>query len=69
MLRIRENLAYDEFFAEDQEKDWKSILWYNNKVACVKSRDSHNTCNEAMVEDTVAHANLSVLLTTHQLTE
>jgi cancer susceptibility candidate protein 1 len=32
LLRIRENLAYDELFAEDQEKDWKSIMWFQNKV-------------------------------------
>jgi hypothetical protein len=27
LLRIRENVDYDDFFAEDQEKDWKSIMW------------------------------------------
>lgn len=68
LLRIRENLEYDEVFAEDQEKDWKSIMWHNNKVECVKSRDSYQTCIETKCDDTLAHASLQVLLKSHDLT-
>lgn len=53
MVRIRENMEYDEEFAEDQEKEWKSIVWWTNKCACVKSRDSWENLNENFVDGTV----------------
>jgi cancer susceptibility candidate protein 1 len=40
MVKVRENNEMDMEFAEDQEKDWKSIVFWNNKVGCVKARDS-----------------------------
>ena len=53
MVRIRENLEFDEEYAEDQEKDWKSIVWWSNKCACVRIRDSAETPNENFVEETM----------------
>ncbi len=53
MVRIRENLEYDEEFAEDQEKDWKSICWWPNKCAVIKARESHESLNENFLSDTV----------------
>lgn len=36
--RIRENLEYDSFFAEDEEHDWRTVSWYFNKCSlnCLK---------------------------------
>ena len=69
LLRLRENPNYYDYFDEDQEKDWKSLMWFPNKVQAVKSRDSHATCNESMLDDTFAHANLKVLFEQHVLTD
>ena len=52
-MRIRENLEFDEEYAEDQEKDWKSIVWWSNKCACVRIRDSAETPNENLVDGTL----------------
>jgi len=67
LCRIKENLEYDDSFHENQEKDWKSICWFTNKVAAVKTRESTGV-NEAFLDDTVAHASLELLLTKHDLT-
>ena len=37
-------------------------------MECVKSKDSYANCIEAKLDDTLAHANLNVLLKTHDLT-
>lgn len=68
LIRVKENLEYDENFSEDQEKDWKSIQIYPNKVKCVKARDSMPFCDEKFVDDTVAHGDLQILLREHSLT-
>jgi cancer susceptibility candidate protein 1 len=49
---MRENLEYDEEFAEDQEKDWKSVVFGANKCYCIKARDSAETLDEAMLNGT-----------------
>jgi len=68
LVRIRENLEYDQDFAEDQEKDWKSVCWWPNKCAVIKSRDSLNNCNEALLEGTETHSALDIVLRKHDLT-
>lgn len=68
LCRIRENLEFDEEFHEDQEKDWKSVCWYPNKVCVLKCRDSQSTCNDQMLDNTVAHGSLDLLLRKHDLT-
>ena len=35
----------------------------------VKSKDSENSCNEQMLEGTVAHSTLEILLREHELTD
>ena len=41
LVRLRENLEYDEEFHEDgMEKDWRSICWWPHKVTAIKARDS-----------------------------
>ncbi len=52
LVRMRENLEFDEEFAEDQEKDWKSIVFGPNKCSCIKARDSSETLDENMLDGT-----------------
>jgi len=68
LVRMRENLEFDEEFAEDQEKDWKSIVFGPNKCSIIKARDSAETLNENLLDDTETHSNLELLLKKHELT-
>ena len=42
VMKFRENLEYDREFFEDFEIDWTYAKWWENKVAYVKTRDSHD---------------------------
>ncbi|CAK64192.1 unnamed protein product (macronuclear) [Paramecium tetraurelia] len=68
VVKLKENPEFDEEFAENQEKDWKTIKWWNNKCAIIQARDSHQKCNQALLQDTETHCNLEVLLKMHSLT-
>ena len=61
LLRIRENLEFDDEFLEDSEPDWRYVMWWNNKVAfvqgCKNSQDSN--CNAQIADGHVTHAMLS----------
>lgn len=35
VAKIKENLEFDEEFAENQEKDWKTVRWWHNKCAVI----------------------------------
>ena len=67
IVRLRENPEFDEDFAEDQEKDWKTFVWWKNKVGSIKIRDSYENLNENLLEGTLTHARLDLLLTKHNL--
>ena len=67
MLRIRENPEYDEEFHEDQEKDWRSIVFWCNKVGLIQAKDSAEQLNEKLVPDTLTHSTLEILLRKHDL--
>jgi len=68
LVRMRENLEFDEEFAEDQEKDWKSVVFGPNKCSVIKARDSSETLDESMLDGTETHANLELLFKKHELT-
>jgi hypothetical protein len=51
LLRIRENLEYDLEFAEDQEKDWKSIMFWEDKCTCVRAKDSSEHLDDKPLKD------------------
>jgi len=53
---MRENLEFDEEFAEDQEKDWKSIVFGTNKCSIIKAKDSAETLNESLLDDTEVYS-------------
>jgi hypothetical protein len=38
--RMRENLEYDAFFAEDEEHDWRTVAWHANKCSLVNVKES-----------------------------
>ena len=67
MVRLRENPENDEDFAEDQEKDWRTFVWWKNKVGCIKMRDSYENLNETLIEGTLTHARLDILLRKHSV--
>ena len=52
LVRMRENFEFDEVFAEDQEKDWKSVVFGPNKCSVIKARDSSETLDESLLNDT-----------------
>jgi hypothetical protein len=57
ILRIRENLEYDESFAEDYEPDWRQVMWWNNKVSFVEgARETDAKCNAQIAEGQLTHA-------------
>lgn len=68
LVKIKENMDFDQEFAEDQEKDWKSIVFYPNKAECVKARDSESKCKKELVKDTNSHSTLQMLLSHYDLT-
>lgn len=67
MLRMRENPEYDEEFLEDQEKDWKTLVWWKNKVACIEMRDSFENLNENLKTETLTHSRLDILFSKHDI--
>ena len=45
MVRLRENPENDKVFLEDDESDWKSVCWWNNKVSYIKCKNSDDLFN------------------------
>lgn len=62
-------MKYDEEFAEDQEKEWKSVVFWSDKIGCVKARDSRDKCDMSFIGDSVTHAFMQKLLTEHELVD
>jgi hypothetical protein len=42
---MRENPDNVREFFEDDESDWKSIMWWKNKVSYIKARNCDETFN------------------------
>lgn len=64
---MRENIEYDEEFAEDQEKDWKCIVSWRNKCAIYQLKESEEKLNEEVLEGTKSHTNLYILVKEHEV--
>lgn len=62
MVSLHENLENDEEFAEDQEKDWRSIVFWANKVGCIKARESGDVLDEGFYNDSIVTTTWSSLL-------
>lgn len=57
VLRIRENIEYDEEFAEDYEPDWRQVMWWSNKVSYVEgTKETDKKCTVRLAEGHVTHS-------------
>jgi len=54
-VRWRENLEYDETFAENDEADWKSVAFWSNKCALMAIKESEEEVNKEIPEEHVTH--------------
>jgi len=50
VVRLRENPDNDVKFLEDDESDWKSIMWWNNKVSYIKCKNCDDSFNSTILE-------------------
>lgn len=56
VCRLRENLDNDRVFLEDDESDWKSVMWWNNKVSYIKCKNCDDTFNSDIDDGQVTHS-------------
>ena len=63
--RIRENLEFDEFFAEDEEIDWRALAWHSNKVSFVNLKESASGPDTKIPEGHSTHILLELALKGH----
>ena len=56
MVRLRENPDNDRKFLEDDESDWKSIMWWNNKVSYIKCKNCDDAFNSEIEEGQATHS-------------
>lgn len=65
LVRIRENLEFDEAYEEDYEPDWMYVQWWNNKVSfmtgCKESQEDN--CKAEIMEGQETHATLKLAST------
>ena len=60
VCRLRENPDNDRVFLEDDESDWKTVMWWNNKVSYIKARNCDDSFNPEITEGQVTHSMLSL---------
>ena len=66
MLRLRENLEFDEEFLEDYEPDWRYMAWWPNKCAFQAGcKDTDEQCKAELTEGHVTHCLLSQAIVGH----
>ena len=46
VVRLRENPDKDRVFLEDDESDWKYLMWWPNKVSYIKCRNCADKFNQ-----------------------
>ena len=56
ICRVRENPDNFKEFFEDDESDWKSIMWWNNKVTFIKSRNCDEVFNPEIADKCDTHS-------------
>lgn len=59
VCRIRENPDYFRKFLEDDESDWKSLCWWNNKVSYIKARNCDESFDGDFLPGQLTHIMLS----------
>jgi cancer susceptibility candidate protein 1 len=61
-IRMRENLEYDEFFAENEEADWRTVGWWPNKCSILGMKESDEELNSSVPEEHETHLTLELAL-------
>ncbi|OMJ83049.1 hypothetical protein SteCoe_16080 [Stentor coeruleus] len=69
LARIRENLEYDSFFAEDEEHDWRTVSWYHNKCCLTGLKETSDEKKIKPPEDMTTHFLLNLVMKGHCTTE
>lgn len=59
MCRLRENPDNFRRFLEDDESDWKSVMWWKNKVSFIKARNCDAEYNGDFLDGQLTHSMLS----------
>ena len=62
VCRLRENPDYDQTFLEDDESDWKSVMWWADKVSYIKSKNCDEAFNKEIEDGQVTHSMLSLAI-------
>ena len=57
---MRENPDCFRKFFEDDESDWKSVMWWSNKVSFIKARNCDETFNADIMDGQSTHSILSL---------
>ena len=60
VCRLRENPDNDRKFLEDDESDWKYIMWWKDKVSYIKCRNCDPEFNGEIADGQVTHSMLSL---------
>lgn len=60
ICRMRENPDNFRTFFEDDESDWKSVMWWNNKVSLIKARNCDEQFNADIMDGQATHAMLAL---------
>lgn len=63
VARLRENPDNDRVFLEDDESDWKSIMWWNNKVSYIKCKNCDDNFNAQIEDGQATHSILPLAIT------
>jgi cancer susceptibility candidate protein 1 len=55
-------LEYDEFFAENEEDDWKTVGWWHEKCSILGMKESDEELNSAVPEEHETHLTLQLAM-------
>lgn len=62
LARIRENLEYDSFFAEDEEHDWRTVSWYHNKCSLTGLKETSEEKKIKPTDENTSHFLLNLVM-------
>ena len=65
LARIRENLEYDSFFAEDEEHDWRTVSWHFNKCCLTGLKETSDEKKMKSSDGDISHFLLNLVMKEH----
>jgi hypothetical protein len=65
LARIRENLEYDSFFAEDEEHDWRTVSWHFNKCCLTGLKETSDEKKMKSADGDISHFLLNLVMEDH----